>query len=356
MLFDPPETSQPPLVGIAKLAAQSPLIEAKQRVDYFEIETRSFVGRCSGTRMPFVWTVNPYRGCEFGCKYCYARYAHEFMELRDPELFERKIYAKQFQALAFRAEVRRLKLGDTVWIGTATDPYQPAERRFEITRQMLAVFAQERSLDLGLTTKSDFVARDAALMAQIACKNKIRVHITITTLDERLARLLEPRAPRPALRLAAIQKLTEAGVPVSVLAHPVMPLINDSEESLDRICAAAARNGASSFSAAPLFLKPCSAQVFLPFLEAQFPHLARRYRERFEKSAYLRGHYPEMIAERVQRIRARHRMAERRPPEWPLPGDAFEDQLVLFPAMTKGPDAAVAARRTGTLQRKANLL
>ena len=107
------------------------------------------------------------------------------MELRDPELFERKIYAKQFQAGAFRAEVRRLKPGDTVWIGTATDPYQPAERRFQITRQILEVFAEERGLDFGITTKSDLVARDAALMARIARKNRIRVHLTITTLDER---------------------------------------------------------------------------------------------------------------------------------------------------------------------------
>jgi DNA repair photolyase len=275
------------------------------------------------------------------------------MELRDPELFERKIYAKQFQALAFRAEVRRLNLGDTVWTGTATDPYQPAERRFQITRQILEVFADERGLDFGITTKSDFVARDAALMAQIARKNKIRVHLTITTLDERLARLIEPRAPRPALRLAAVQRLTEAGVPVSVLAHPVMPLINDSEESLDRVCAAASRNGASSFSAAPLFLKPCAAQVFLPFLEEHFPHLVRRYRERFEKAAYLKGHYPEMIAERVERIRARHNLAPRREPEWPEPFAG--DQLDLFPALTKGP-AAAGSRRDSTLQRKVTRL
>ncbi len=238
MLFkdDPP----PKLVGIARLAASSDLLEAKRQVEYLELETRRFIGRGSG-RMRDIWTLNPYRGCEFGCKYCYARYAHEFMELRDPELFERKIYAKQFHAGAFRAEVRRLKPGDTVWIGTATDPYQPAERRFEITRQILEVFAEERGLDFGITTKSDLVARDAALMARIARKNKIRVHLTITTLDERLARLLEPRAPRPALRLAAVAKLTAAGVPVSVLAHPVMPLINDSEESLDGVCAAAAQ-------------------------------------------------------------------------------------------------------------------
>jgi DNA repair photolyase len=275
------------------------------------------------------------------------------MELRDPELFERKIYAKQFQPIAFRAEVGRLKCGDTVWIGTATDPYQPAERRFQITRQMLEVFAGERGLDFGLTTKSDFVSRDAALIACIGRKNKIRVHLTITTLDEALARLIEPRAPRPSLRLAAVKKLTDAGVPVSVLAHPVMPLINDSEESLDRVCAAAARNGASSFSAAPLFLKPCAANVFLPFLEERFPHLVRRYRERFEKAAYLKGHYPEMIAERVERIRVRHKLSRRREPESAEPFP--DDQLTLFPAVAKGP-GATGSIRDNTLQRKVNRL
>jgi len=135
---------------------------------------------------------------------------------------------------------------------------------------------------------------------------------------------------------------------VSVLAHPVMPLINDSEESLDQVCAAAARNGASSFSAAPLFLKPCAAQVFLPFLEERFPHLVRRYRERFEKTAYLKGHYPEMIAERVERIRVRHKLSERRAPEWPEPPQG--DQMDLFPALSKGPSTVA------TLQRKVNRL
>ena len=322
MLFedDPP----PKLIGIARLAASSEVLEAKRQVEYLELETRRFIGRGSG-RMSSIYTLNPYRGCEFGCKYCYARYAHEFMELRDPELFERKIYAKQFRPIAFRAELRRLKKGDTVWIGTATDPYQPAERRFNVTRQMLEAIAGERSLDIGITTKSDLVARDTALLARIASKNKMRVHMTITTLDERLARLLEPLAPRPALRLEAIAKLTEAGVAVSVLAHPVMPLINDSEASLDSVCEAAARSGASSFSAAPLFLQPCAQKVFLPFLEQRFPHLVRRYRERFGKSAYLKGHYPEMIAERVAKIRSRHKMADRRAPETPL-----DDQLELF--------------------------
>ncbi len=335
MLFEddpPPKPAVKELAGIARLAASSDVLEAKRQVEYLELETRRFIGRGSG-RMSSIYTLNPYRGCEFGCKYCYARYAHEFMELRDPDLFERKIYAKQFRQVAFRAELRRLKTGDTIWMGTATDPYQPAERRFNVTRQMLESFADERGLDIGITTKSDLAARDAALMSRIARRNKIRVHLTITTLDERLARLLEPRAPRPELRLGAVRTLSRAGIPVSVLAHPVMPLINDSEASLDRVCEAAARCGASSFSAAPLFLKPCAAQVFLPFLEQRFPHLVRRYRERFEKSAYLKGHYPELIAERVERIRSRHKMGDRQAPEWPVQ-PYQDDQLELFALYT----------------------
>ena len=119
--------------------------------------------------------------------------------------------------------------------------------------------------------------------------------------------------------------LSDAGIAVSVLAHPVMPLINDSEDSLDRVCRAAAENGACGFSAAPVFLKPCAQQVFFPFLERHFPHLVRRYKERFEKNAYLKGHYPAMIEERLAKVRARHKMKSREELECPV-----EDQLNLF--------------------------
>jgi len=180
-------------------------------------------------------------------------------------------------------------------------------------------------LDLGITTKSDLAGRDAELLSVIAKRNLVRVHLTITTLDAALARILEPRAPRPDLRLGTVRKLTEHGVPVNVLAHPVMPLINDSEDKLAAVCEAAVRNGASGFSAAPLFLKPCAQQVFFPFLEEHFPHLVRRYRERFERRAYLTGEYPEMIRERLERIRARYHLTPRELPEWPT-----GDQLELF--------------------------
>src|SRR5260370_20246951 len=165
MLFEDNNPSE--LVGIARLAASSPVLEAKLRVEYFELETQRFVGRCSGTRMPFVWTINPYRGCEFGCKYCYARYAHEFMELRDPDQFERKIYAKRFHAEAFRSELKRVKRGESIWIGTATDPYQPAERRVPDTRRKLGGFARERRLGLGGTTKTDPFGPHAGAAAQL---------------------------------------------------------------------------------------------------------------------------------------------------------------------------------------------
>src|SRR5579885_137172 len=114
----------PELVGIARLAARSPIIESKRRVEYLDLESRSFLTRCDSKRVPFRWTINPYRGCEFGCKYCYARYAHEFMELRDPLQFERKIFAKRFDPEAFRRELSRLPVGETIALGTATDPSQ----------------------------------------------------------------------------------------------------------------------------------------------------------------------------------------------------------------------------------------
>src|ERR1700731_2742641 len=144
MLFpfdDPPE---PRLVGIAKLASEDRILESKRQVEYHELPTRNWINRCVSLRgVPFVWTINPYRGCEFGCKYCYARYTHEFMERRGIDDFETEIYAKQWNAPSFATELRRLDRQESIAIGTATDPYQPAERRFELTRKMLTVFAKD---------------------------------------------------------------------------------------------------------------------------------------------------------------------------------------------------------------------
>src|SRR5579872_5533428 len=255
------------LVGIARLASQSELLEAKRAVQYFEIPSRSILNRTKPS-MPFQWTINPYRGCEFGCKYCYARYTHEFMEM-DATEFEDKIYAKSAAAHLLRQELGRIDRKDHIAIGTATDPYQPAERRYERTRSILEVFARERGRYLGITTKSDLVLRDLALIREIARANVLGINLTITTLDEKLARQLEPRAPRPALRLETVRRLSTAGICVSVFPNPIMPGLTDGERQLDRLARAAREAGALSFGGGPLFLMPSAQKVFLPFLERE---------------------------------------------------------------------------------------
>lgn len=316
------------LVGIARLAAASELLEAKRAVEYFELPARSILNR-TRPNMPFQWTINPYRGCEFGCKYCYARYTHEFMEL-DATAFEDKIYAKQAAAELLRQELARTDRKEHIALGTATDPYQPAERRFRRTRAILEVFARERGRFLGITTKSDLVLRDVDLLCEIARANVLGVNLTITTLDEKLARLLEPRAPRPALRLETVRRLSAAGICVSVFPNPIMPGITDGERALDRLAKAAREAGALSFGGGPLFLMPSAQKVFFPFLERHFPELAPKYKASFARSAYLSKAYKDALRERVQRIRDRYGLAsgmiEYQPELW-----AGEEQGELFP-------------------------
>ena len=317
------------LVGIAKLAAESERLESKRQVEYFELPSRSILNRTK-PGMPFAWAINPYRGCEFGCRYCYARYTHEFMEMRDGLSFEEKIYAKANVAELLRRDLRKADRKEGIAIGTATDPYQPAERRFGRTRSILQVFAEDKGRQLSIITKSDLIVRDVPLLVEIKRRNVLRVSMTITTLNEELARALEIRAPRPTLRLAAVKRLTDAGIDVGVNANPVMPLLTDSEASLDRLAAAAARAGANYLGGGLLFLMPCAQKVFFPFLEQNFPHLLKRYQQRFERNAYLRGPYQEMIRDRVRKIRARHGLTgtpvSPQPEFW-----AGDEQLELFP-------------------------
>jgi DNA repair photolyase len=312
------------------MAAEGEVLEAKLRVRYIELGSKTIIGRATGGKMPFDWTINPYRGCEFGCKYCYARYTHEFMELREPEQFETMIFAKDFSAGQFRAELRRVPMRSTIAIGTATDPYQPAERRYGLTRRILGVLAGERGRSIALTTKSDLVARDVDLFSSIHARNDLTVLMTITTVDERLARVLEPYAPRPSLRLAALRKLADAGVRVTVLACPVMPLINDSVANLSAVARAAKDSGAIYMYGNVLFLKPCAQKTFFPMLERDFPHLVRRYRERYEKQFFVRGEYVETIRRRTEEIRTRYGLT--RKPEKDEPAWAADDepQLALF--------------------------
>ena len=323
--------SGPRLVGIARLAASGEFLREGHKVEYFTLPVRSLLNRCTVPRMPFTWTINPYRGCEFACKYCYARYTHEFMEMRNGLDFEQKIYVKQHASDLLRQELRQVKRGEEIAIGTATDPYQPAERRFEVTRGILEEFARHEGLELGMVTKSDLVLRDLDLLRTIAERKSLFVSVTITTLNVSLARLLEPRAPRPDLRLGAVRELNHAGVPAGVNCAPVLPGITDAPADLEALVRATAEAGGKHIFANPLFLKPCSAAVFLPFLEKEFPELVSSYRERYKDRAYLPKAYQQRISQLIARLRQKygiHKGETRGDRKGELPNP--EAQMTLF--------------------------
>ncbi|HEY6938407.1 MAG TPA: radical SAM protein [Terriglobales bacterium] len=300
------DTVPKPLVGIARLAAQGEFIQPGHDVEFFTLPVRSLLNRCDVPRMPFSWTINPYRGCEFACKYCYARYTHEFMELRDGVDFERKIYVKQHAAWMLRRDLKKVKPGEEIAIGTATDPYQPGERRYGVTRAILEELAQHHGMDLGIVTKSNLVLRDLDVLRDISRHNQLFVNLTITTLNTDLARILEPRAPRPDLRLEAMRKLNEGGVAAGVICAPVLPGITDSPRDLENLVRAVARAGGKYIYANPLFLKPCSAAIFLPFLEKEFPELVESYRHRYGDRAFVTASYRKRISQLFAKFREKY--------------------------------------------------
>jgi DNA repair photolyase len=301
-------------VGIARLAANSPRAETQrksaEKPEYFLLPVKSILNRCDSERVPFDWTINPYRGCEFGCKYCYARYTHEYMEI-DGGDFERKIFVKQdaaavlardiSQKYSYEAKAGSYAQSEHIAIGTATDPYQPAEREYRVTRACLEELAKREGLSVSIITKSNQIVHDIDVLQQIAAKSALTVDITVTTLRARLARLLEPRAPRPDLRLAAMKELRKAGLCVGVSVSPLLPGINDGE--LEAVAAAAREAGAQWIYSGVLFLMPSSAKQFLPFIRKKFPKLARQYGQWYAKNGYAPEEYRKRVNEQVRRIR-----------------------------------------------------
>ena len=304
--------AKPKLLGIARLAAAGDSLREGHNVEYFSLESHSLLSRVVSRReLPFNWAINPYRGCEFACKYCYARYTHEFMELRDGVDFERKIFVKEHTAQLLRQELKKVKRGEVISIGTATDPYQPAERRYEVTRAILEEFARHQGFELGIVTKSNLVVRDAEILRRVAANNRLYVNVTVTTVDVELARKLEPRAQRPDLRMVAVQQLNRAGIAAGVICATVLPEITDGARDLEALVKAAADAGAKYVFANPLFLKPCSAAVFLPFLEQEFPALVELYRTRYRERAFLPTGYGERLSRLMAALRKKYGFGSR---------------------------------------------
>jgi DNA repair photolyase len=319
-------------LGIAGLAAASNKVRDGHEVEYRNMPARSILNRSESHRgLPFHWSINPYRGCEFACRYCYARYTHEFMELRHPADFEQKIFIKDDAARLLRRDLHLVKPGDGIAIGTATDPYQPIERQQCVTRSLLEVFAQCTGYRIGIVTKSVLILRDIELLQKIAERNDLTLHLTITTDDVDLARKLEPRAPRPDLRFRAVRRQREAGLRVGVLCSPAMPGINDSQPHLDRMAYLAAAAKASFFTSGALFLKPCSKGVFEDFVRENFPHLLPDLQRRFANGAFQSKEYQALLASRVASACKRYGLSARRESELlPAPG-TLGPQLVPPP-------------------------
>jgi DNA repair photolyase len=315
------------LVGIARLAASSPCAEAKRGTEYFLLPVKSILNQCHSEKVPFRWTVNPYRGCEFGCKYCYARYTHEYMELDGAE-FETKIYVKQNAGALAERDLSSEKIwGEHIAIGTATDPYQPAEREFGATRAILEKMAEREGLSLSITTKSNQVVRDIDLLQRISARSSLTVNLSITTLRTRLARLLEPRAPRPDLRMEAVRKLREAGIAAGVFAMPILPGLTDREEDMDALARGARDAGAQWFAGRVLFLMPSSWKAFQAFLKPKFPKLARQYHEWYKGYGDMPQEYRTKMAARFAELRRKYGLGSR--PDLPLTKSWQSPQLPL---------------------------
>ena len=331
------------LVGIARLAAESTPLLRKRRTRYFSIEVKSVLNRCSNPEMPFYWTINPYRGCEFGCKYCYARYTHEYMGREDAGQFESEIYAKRNGDAVLERDLLSARLRDRpIAIGTATDPYQPAERRFRLTRAILRRLAEWRGLRISLTTKSDLILRDLELWREIASRNEVHLNITLTTLSSELARALEPRASTPGRRLLALKALSQAGLSVGVLVMPVLPWITDGPADLEALVRGVKRRGASYLASRVLFVTTSIEKVWAPFLRERFPALVPVYRGLYRPPRARLESYRRRVSDLIRQLCDKYELGRKPPSGGPLlePGLWRQTVLPLDWSDPVGPDGA----------------
>jgi DNA repair photolyase len=304
--------NNPAPTGMARLASEAVDAGSGHMIRFHTLASRSALNRSvSKRKLWFAQTINPYRGCEFACRYCYARYTHEFLNFNDPAAFEQEIYIKQNLAWLLEQELHGFNPSEEIAIGTATDPYQPVERAARVTRSVLEVLARQSGLRIGLVTKSTLIERDIELLQAIAARNTLTLHITITTTDTALARKLEPRAPRPDLRFQTVRRLRAAGLVTGVLCSPLLPGITDNGPMLNLVARQAAAAGASFLSAEPLFLKQCSKATFLTFIAAEFPKLSSNYTRKYASGAFVGPEYAARIRALVASVTRRHGLAHR---------------------------------------------
>jgi len=291
---------------------------------YFDGEAKTVLNSPTATGMGF-WSINPYIGCAFACAYCYAPYAHRYVvertlaaqpneDVREPftELppqtaFSRRIIVKRNAAEVLRQELAHgrakraaLERGEELVIGTATDPYQPAERRFRVTRSLLEELTSVRSLSLCIVTKSPLIARDVDVLAHIAGHASVTVHLSLITVDRALARRIEPRAPTPESRLRALRRLSDAGIEVGINIMPVLPGITDSPLGIEALVRAVADAGAKYVHTCALRLQAAARERYLPILAAEFPELRDKYAKAYGKGSSVGDNYQKGLKQFVR--------------------------------------------------------
>jgi DNA repair photolyase len=285
--------------------------EIKLKTTVTAQNARSIISRNDSPDIGFDQSINPYIGCEHGCVYCFARPNHAYLGLSPGIDFETKIFAKVNAAQLLRAELARKSYQPgLIALGAATDPYQPAERTLGISRQILEILA-ECNVPVSVTTKSALVVRDLDILAPMAAKGLARVHMSIATLDNELARKMDPRANAPAKRLEAIRQLAAEGVPVSIYSSPMIPVINDAE--LEAILGAAAQAGATYAGMIILRLPLEVRDLFVEWLEVHFPMRAKHvmsrinqmrdgkdYDSKFGTRMIGTGHFADLMQQRFQ--------------------------------------------------------
>src|SRR4249920_3562318 len=322
-LFDPTVLGRP-----------LPLVGEQKDIRYYGTIARSVLNGTETTGMGF-WSLNPYVGCAFGCAYCYARYTHRWVLDRhanaNPDhhelqvahrtmapwlAFERRIFVKQNAADIVRRTLRHgsekhlaLITGDTIVIGTATDPFQPAERRYRVTRSVLEVLAEHPGLSICIITKSPLVTRDIDVLRRINRISSLTVHLSLITLDRDLARMIEPRAPTPEARVRALARLRANDIETGINVIPVLPAITDHPDQLDHLVRTVAAIGASYVNACALRLRSSARARYLPFIEQEFPHLAGRYHATYAYDHHVSESYSTALRETMQALCAKHGVA-----------------------------------------------
>jgi DNA repair photolyase len=286
-----------------------------REVEYLHVRARSIISEVpKASRMPFRYTINPYRGCSHACTYCFARPTHEYLGLNGGEDFERRIVVKVNAVERLAAELARPTWhGDHIAMGTNTDPYQQCEGRYRLTRGIVETLGRARN-PFSILTKSTMIQRDLDVLSAAAERTDVRVNFSIGTLDEEVWRISEPRTPPPWRRVEALARLSEAGLPCGVLIAPILPGLSDGEEQLSRVVKACVEAGAVSISSIGLHLRPGVRELFMRWLARVRPDLVGHYEELYgARNGYLARDEQTRLGARVRALVEQHGGCARSP-------------------------------------------